>query len=448
MPILTFLNKSKSIFSNSKNGTPSQRIRVIGVTGSRGKTTTSEMLYHFLKGSGAHVGYLSSLGYTTNMTDVHNDLTADTIQPRDLNDLLSEMISNGLSYAVVEITPGNLKNKIYDDLIIDSAIITNLRGDNFSEFDSFGELLNTKLKFINQIRDRGLLILNDEEPDTVDWLRSNEDAIEQDIYIYPVNLSDINIDNVSLESGMNITWDGRPLSVNSPMHYNLLNTLQAFKMAESYKPDPKMHLSTKTYEMPKGRAEIVNQEPVKVIIDYAYTPVMLEESLSEISKLKNPSARIITVFGCAGKRDYERRKMGLVSMKYSYMSVLTSEDPKNEKVYDINSQIYGFTESQGGVLVERFSSAEEYQLSKKDNLLLRVQRVKANGDHPFIAFDADDYTSRLDAIHFAINFANPGDIVYITGKGHETTLAFDGIEYEWSDHEAVNVALSKQFQTV
>jgi UDP-N-acetylmuramoyl-L-alanyl-D-glutamate--2,6-diaminopimelate ligase len=436
MPIITFLNKQKALIAH-----PSRKIRVIGITGSRGKTSVTEMLYHLLKSSGGRVGYLSSLGYSADMENVEHDLNADSITSKELYNLLNRMVENNLSYAVIELTTDNLKKGKYEGVVIDSAIITNIKGDNYSGFKDFSEVLKYKLNFINKIRNGGLLILNDQEPDVMSWLQNQNDAIEQDIYIYPVNISEANILNESIAEGLKANIGEKEISIKSPVAYNLINSLQALKMAESYKPDPKLHTHVETYQNPKGRMELVANEPIQVVIDSAYTPLMLEDALSELTRLKAPDSRIITVFGAAGRRDPERRRMGLVSMKYSYLTILTAEDPKNEKVYDINNEIWKHTEEYGGVILDRFEGHEEYELSHKDNLLLRMQRVKANGDHPFITFDADDYTSRMDAIHFAINFAKPGDIVYITGKGAENTLAFDGIEYEWSDHEAARVAL-------
>lgn len=95
-----------------------------------------------------------------------------------------------------------------------------------------------------------------------------------------------------------------------------------------------------------------------------------------------------------------------------------------------------------GMMVERIGSSEEYKLINKYNLKSKIDRVKANGDVPTIAFDADDFTSRLDAIDLAARIAKPGDIVYITGKGEGITLEFYKVEYEWSDVEAVKRALA------
>ncbi|MEP7103980.1 MAG: Mur ligase family protein [Candidatus Dojkabacteria bacterium] len=438
-----FINKQKALISNLRAGNPSQKIKVIGVTGSRGKTVVTELLYHLFKNAGMKVGFISSTGYTDNMEEVQNDLSANFVEAGELHTLLDSMIKNQLEFAIVEMTAKNLLDKKYEGLTLDSGIITNIIGDDSSYFQDWFEYANTKLEFISKIRDKGLLILNDDEPQVVNWLLSQGDNLDRDVYVYPISSNETKVEEQNLARGSTFVWDDRKIITPSSHKNAILNNIQAIKLAESYKPDPKMASYTENFSIPKGRMEVIESNPFTVIIDYAYTPSMLEDSLEHISELKDPNAKIITVFGCAGEREHTRRQMGAISAKYSDITILTAEDPKSEKVFDINSEIVEVAQNYGGVLVERISSTDEYKMVNKDNLKQRIERVTTNQDHPIVAFDADDFTSRLDAINFAIKHAQPGDVVYITGKGHESTLAFDGIEYEWSDHEAVKVALNQ-----
>jgi len=436
-----FINKQKSLLANFRKGNPSEKIKVIGVTGSRGKTIVTELLYHLLKNAGMRVGYISSIGYSDDMEAAKNDLSANFVEPGELHSLLGNMITNQLDFAIVEMTARNLLDKKYEGITLDSGIITNIIGDDSSYFDDWYEYAGTKLDFISRIRDKGLLVLNDDEPQVVDWLLSQGDDLDRDIYVYPVSSSEIDVKNKDID-GSTFVWNNQAYSTTNSHKNAILNNVQAMKLASSYKPDPKLPMYAQEFKSPKGRMEVIQRNPFTVIVDYAYTPAMLEDALKYIEELKDPNAKIITVFGCAGERELTRRQMGAVSSNHSDMTVLTAEDPKSEKVYDINSQIIAFAENYGGVLVERIASTEEYALINKENLRQRIERVVANGDHPIISFDADDYTARLDAINFAVKNAKPGDIIYITGKAHETTLAFDGIEYEWSDQEAVKVAMN------
>ena len=438
-----FINKQKALLANLRKGNPSEKIRVIGVAGSRGKTIVTELIYHLFKTAGLKVGYISSNGYSDDMENVHVDMSANFLEPGEIQTLLSAMVKNELEFAIVEMTARNLMDKKYEGVTLDSGVITNMIGDDSSYFEDWLEYAGTKLDFISKIRDKGLLVLNDDEPQVVDWLLSQGDDLERDIYVFPVSSTDVNLKNESFD-GSNFIWDNRDILTPSSHRNATLNNVQAVKLAESYKPDPNLHTYTKEFVVPKGRMEVVKKVPFTVIIDYAYTPSMLEDSLSYIDTLMDKNARLISVFGCAGERERTRREMGAISAIYSDVTILGAEDPKSESVSDINSEIAAFAESNQGVLVERFGSSEEYKMINKENLTQRIERVITNGDHPVIAFDADDFTSRLDAINFAIKFAKPGDVVYITGKAHETTLAFDGIEYEWSDHEAVKVASENQ----
>lgn len=436
-----FINKQKSLLANFRKGNPSEKIKVIGVTGSRGKTIVTELLYHLLKNAGMKVGYISSIGYSDDMDNSKNDLSANFVEPGELHGLLGNMIRNQLEFAIVEMTARNLMDKKYEGITLDSGIITNIIGDDSSFFEDWYEYAGTKLDFISRIRDKGLLVVNDDEPQVVDWLLSQGDNLDKDVYVYPVSSLEIDLKNKNLD-GSTFVWNNQAFTTQQSHKNAVINNVQAIKLAGSYKPDPRLPMYAQEFKNPRGRMEVIQKNPFTVIIDYAYTPSMLEDSLKHIEELKDPNAKIITVYGCAGEREITRRQMGAVSSNHSDLTILTAEDPKSEKVYDINSQIIGFAEKFGGVLVERVGSSEEYQVMNKENLKQRIERVLANGDHPMVSFDADDYTARLDAINFAVKNANPGDIIYITGKAHETTLAFDGIEYEWSDQEAVKVAMN------
>lgn len=436
-----FINKQKSLLANYRKGNPSEKIKVIGVTGSRGKTIVTELLYHLLKNSGMKVGYISSTGYSDDSENSKSDMSANFVEPGQLHSLLSTMISNQLEFAIVEMTARNLMDKKYEGITLDSGIITNIIGDDSSFFQDWYEYAGTKLDFISRIRDKGILVLNDDEPQVVDWLLTQGDDIDKDVYVYPISSNEVDVKNKDF-NGSTFVWNNQAYTTPNGHKNSILNNVQAVKLAQSYKPDPRMPLYTGNFQTPKGRMEVILKSPFTVIVDYAYTPAMLEDSLTYIESLKDEKAKIITVYGCAGERELTRRQMGAVSSNHSDLTVLTAEDPKSEKVYDINSQIIEFAEKHGGVLVERVGSSEEFAALNKENLKQRIDRVVANGDHPIVSFDADDYTSRLDAIKFAIKSANPGDIIYITGKAHETTLAFDGIEYEWSDHEAVRLGMN------
>jgi UDP-N-acetylmuramoyl-L-alanyl-D-glutamate--2,6-diaminopimelate ligase len=189
--------------------------------------------------------------------------------------------------------------------------------------------------------------------------------------------------------------------------------------------------------------EVIKTEPFSVIIDFAHTPNSLESALNSLKELKNSGTKIITVFGCAGMRDKERRKMGEVAARLSDLVILTAEDPRDEKLSNINNEILEYAKESKGQLAARFKNSEDYEIKNLEELKSDMRTTKEAGNTPFFAFDADDISSRKDAISLAIGIAEKGDIVYLTGKAHEESLAFgaEQDEYPWSEHDVVKESL-------
>jgi len=201
-----------------------------------------------------------------------------------------------------------------------------------------------------------------------------------------------------------------------------------------------------SFNSPEGRMQLMQVEPFVVIVDFAHTPEALRKALQSVEKLKRAKKnRIITVFGCAGQRDKGRRRMGEISAQYSDITILTAEDPRDEELGDINNEIFSYAEKKNGVLVERFTNHDAYGIRDLKDIKAKVALVVKNQDKPFLAFDENSIRSREDAIELALRLANSDDIVFITGKGHEKSMAFGKQlkEYAWSDQKVVNRKLKK-----
>jgi UDP-N-acetylmuramoyl-L-alanyl-D-glutamate--2,6-diaminopimelate ligase len=227
--------------------------------------------------------------------------------------------------------------------------------------------------------------------------------------------------------------------------YNLENSLGAILLLKEFVALEDISKHLKTFKPPKGRMEVIQTEPFTVIIDFAHTPNSLESALKSLKEIKKADQKIITVFGCAGMRDKERRRMGEVSTRLSDITILTAEDPRDEKLFDINNEILEYAIHSKGKLLKRFSDSSEYKNNNIEDIKSELSRAIIDGDAPFFAFDADDITSRKDAISLAIGIADKGDIVYLTGKAHEESLAFgaDQTEYPWSEHDVAREILEK-----
>jgi UDP-N-acetylmuramoyl-L-alanyl-D-glutamate--2,6-diaminopimelate ligase len=186
-------------------------------------------------------------------------------------------------------------------------------------------------------------------------------------------------------------------------------------------------------------------DPIRVIVDFAHTPVSLEHSLSALREVLPKNKRIITVFGCAGKRDKGRRRMGNVSARLSDITVLTAEDPRNEPVAQINTEIYNTARSEKAHIIFRFTNHDDYALTSLGEIHAELEGTWKGDQKPFILFDENARRNRADAIELAIRLAREGDCVFITGKGHEQSLSFGAQEKEfaWSDQDEVTAVLEK-----
>ncbi len=190
--------------------------------------------------------------------------------------------------------------------------------------------------------------------------------------------------------------------------YNVSNALAAISTLRVLGVDDKnMNTLLKDFSSVQGRMNVLQKEPFMIIVDFAHTPNALKSALESASKLKKKNSKIILVFGCASKRDdYKRPIMGEYAKKYADITILTAEDCRMESLKKINDEIE--------------KGWKEYQTNEKRQL---------------IRFDDDTHNIKVrrDAIKKAISLASSGDIVLITGKGHERSLCFGLKEYEWSD---------------
>jgi UDP-N-acetylmuramoyl-L-alanyl-D-glutamate--2,6-diaminopimelate ligase len=434
--MISFINTQKSLISTLANGNPSTKLKVIGVAGSRGKTVTAHMLHHILKEGGINAGYISSLGYSTHSSESKKTFS-NTINSIDLNRILADMVKNGVTHAVVEVNSSRLKNKEFEGITFDSGILTNIFFDRPDDYENWNEYAKTKIDFLSKIRDGGLVVFNNHNEGITNWLIGEAEKIKNTIYSYWLDFNSLGAIRHSVNHAA-FEFENLPYIIPAIGTANILNAAQAAKLAQAYLPSNVITAALSSFQALKGRMEVNQKEPFSIIIDQASTPDMLEDALMHLHLIKPENSKIVTVLGAKGEQNKDRRSIGAIAAKYSNLVLLSACDPKSEKTADINTELHLNAELQKAVLVERITSQEEYLLINKDNLRAKINRVRENDDVPFVAFDADDYTSRLDAIDFAIKSANPGDIVFIVGKGDEDTLSFSHVDYEWSDSEAVN----------
>ncbi len=405
------------------------KMRYIGVTGTDGKTTTATMIYHILKKAGHKPALISTVGARIGDKEVSTGFHVTTPPSQQIYDFIQEIEANDCTHVVLEVTSQGLAMGRLAGAEFDVAVYTNITEEHLDYHDSWEGLFKAKsMLALKHLKSDGLVVLNADDKRTFDKL----DPLVENTTVYGWNtdfgLNHANIkaaDYISTKNGISFEIEDidedRQYKAEIPIlgDYNVSNALAAYAACDYLGVSTKQAVSAfKSFETIEGRMEVLQKEPFKVIVDFAHTPNALENALRYAENLVGENGRLISVFGCAGKRDkYKRAKMGAVSARYADITIITAEDPRSERLKDINDSI------------EEGWEKEIEQKSLSDRKLYR--------------FDDDSINTevRRNAIKEALDKAEKGDVVIICGKGHENSLCFGTKEYDWNDIHATRALL-------
>ncbi|RMD77000.1 hypothetical protein D6810_02235 [Candidatus Dojkabacteria bacterium] len=439
MKVGALVANPRRMFSNFRRIDSDEKLKIVGVMGTVGKTITTHILWHLLVKNGIKAALLSTEGFFK--MDSHDI----SIKANDLNwatfaGLVDDLISKSYEMFVVEVTTKSLSNGAFDNVKFDSGIITNILHHDKDLYLNWSKYAEWKLNFINSFKDNGLLIV-DSTNELLDWLEKNENQVASDILLYISGQHDFT--KLSDSTEQRFSFQGNQYRLKSYFDLNIKNAVMAMQMAQKYLDKNNFVEEIYEFELPKGRGELIKGGEISIIIDISKRKEEVEFSLSTIRKKLLPGQKIIALVGAEGSIDQDRKRVGLGALHIADGIIVCPTDPRNEDVSNINNMIVSYMEKDGGVVVERFLSEQEFIMANKDSLKLRIERVSRNNLVPIVTFDENNYTARLNAIELALLLATSGDVVYISGKGNENSMFFDGVEYEWSDEEAVNICLAK-----
>ena len=404
------------------NDFPARKLRMIGVTGTDGKTTTTSMIYHILRSAGIQVGMITTVSALIGERALDTGFHVTTPESPDIQAYLAEMVRAGLTHCILETTSHGLAQGRVDACDFDAAVITNVTHEHLDYHGSyenylrakgllFESLSKTPRKRIGNLRaavlnkdDQSYAYLKRVSPERqVSYSMQNEASLWAD-----------EIDNQPTELGFTCHFgEEKALRVRTPMNgiYNVSNCLAALGLCVNLLGVPAETAVRALASLPgvPGRMERIDLgQPFSAIVDFAHTPNALARALETARGLTK--GRLIAVFGSAGLRDREKRKMmPAVSVRLADLSFLTAEDPR--------------TESLDAIL--------------QDMALAAVEAGGREGENFWRVPD------RGDAIRLALQSARPGDLVIVCGKGHEQSMCFEKTEYAWDDRQAVRAALAE-----
>ncbi|MBV8327176.1 UDP-N-acetylmuramoyl-L-alanyl-D-glutamate--2,6-diaminopimelate ligase [Chryseobacterium sp.] len=379
---------------------PSKKLKLIGVTGTNGKTSVSTLLFDVFRNLGYDAALLSTV--EIRIGDEIIPATHTTPDVITINRILSEAVEKGCEYAFMEVSSHGIAQHRIEGLHFKVAGFTNLTHDHLDYHKTFEEYLKTKKRFFDELEDTAIAITNIDDKNGNVMLQ-NTKAKKKSYALktmadYHGKLLEVDF------NGMLLNFNGKEFWTTLTGKFNVYNLLLVFGIAEElgFEQDEILQAISKLKRV-SGRFETFKSDGgIFFIVDYAHTPDALENILDSINDIRTKNERLITVFGCGGDRDHSKRpEMGNIATKKSTLAIITSDNPRTEDPAQIIKEI------EAGVEPQNFSK----------------------------------YTSipdRKEAIKMAIKFAEPKDIVLVAGKGHETYQEINGVKHHFDDKEVIN----------
>lgn len=392
--INNFKHLPSAVLSGLFYGFPENKLKFIGVTGTDGKTTTVNLIYHILHQCGLPTAMISTVSAKINDKEFDTGLHVTAPDPWQLRKLLRKMVKEKIEYVVLEVTSHGLDQFRVWGISYEVGVITNVTHEHLDYHRTYRNYLQAKAKLLEKSK---VAIVNKDD--------FSYGFLSAKLQKFPKT----KVVTYSIKTEADFTVKNFSFITKLPGEYNRYNCLAAIAAVSTLGiSGEKIRKAVSSFEGVTGRMEEINAgQDFKVIVDFAHTPNALEQALNTLRKKLNKDARLIAVFGCAGLRDKQKRPMmGEISGRIADHTVITAEDPRTEDVGKICEQI-----------------AEGCQ--------------KAKGEYTIVP----DRTKAIDLA--AQKLAKKGDIVVICGKGHEKSMCFGKTEYPWSDQEAVKKALLK-----
>ena len=375
-----------AIAANIWFGFPSRKLTVIGITGTDGKTTTTTITYEILKGSGFKTSMITSVHAVIAGKSYDTGFHVTTPSAWWVQKYLREAVDHGDTHFLLEVTSHALSQFRVWGVKFAVGAITNVTHEHLDWHGTYENYLQTKLQLLQASK---IVVLN--RDDTVVYDEAIARLRRKKIVTYGIRRDAM------------ISTKTHPFATELPGIFNQYNCLAALGIADALGVDKKKAAhAIKIFKGVVGRMEVIQEKPFGIIVDFAHTPNAITQVLKTVRLLTKK--HLIHVFGSAGLRDHTKRPlMGNASAEFADVIVLTEEDYRTE---DVNR------------IIEEIASG--------------IPPIK----------EVHTFPNREEAISFALHAARPGDLVIITGKGHEKSLCRGTIEYPWNDQECVKKILN------
>jgi UDP-N-acetylmuramoyl-L-alanyl-D-glutamate--2,6-diaminopimelate ligase len=381
-------------------GDPSKKLKLVGVTGTNGKTTIATLLYEMFREFGYKVGLLSTVCNYIDDKAIPADHT--TPDPIELNRLLGDMVAEGCEYAFMECSSHAIHQRRISGLDFTGAIFTNLTRDHLDYHKTFENYRNAKKMFFDDLSKNAFAITNADDKNGMIMVQNTKATIKT----YSIKrMADFRAKILECHfEGMYLEIDGKEVGVQFIGKFNVSNLLAVYGAAVMLGKRPEdILVALSTLKSVNGRLEpIQSPEGYTAIVDYAHTPDALENVLAAIHEvLDTKGGHIITVCGAGGHRDKGKRPlMAQEAVKQSDTVILTSDNPRDEDPQ--------------AIINDMLAGLDTKQKKKVLNIV-----------------------DRKEAIRTAAMMAKKGDVILVAGKGHENYQEINGVKHHFDDHEVI-----------
>lgn len=386
-------------------GNPSAKLKLVGITGTNGKTTIATLLFQLFRGLGFNVGLISTV--QNHINDNIIPATHTTPNPIALNALLQDMVNANCQYCFMEVSSHAVAQNRIAGLTFTGGVFSNITHDHLDFHKTFDSYLKAKKEFFDQLPKSAFALTNADDKNGMVMLQNTKANKKSYALKQMADFKARIIENKF--SGLNLDIDQTDVffkMVGSFNAYNLLATYGTAILLEQDKLEVLTILSTLAGA--EGRFDYtVSKEGVIAIVDYAHTPDAVQNVLSTIANIRKGTEQVITVIGCGGDRDKTKRPiMAQVACDWSDKVILTSDNPRTENPQTIISEM-------------------------------------EKGVSPTNQRKVLSITDRKEAIKTACHIAKPGDIILVAGKGHEKYQEINGVRNHFDDKEVLNEQLNQ-----
>lgn len=400
-------SKALALAATAFYDNPSEKLKLIGVTGTNGKTTTTTLLFNLYSKLGFHCGLLSTV--VNKIGDQNIPSTHTTPDPVSLNALLAQMVEDGCSHCFMEVSSHAIHQHRTTGLSFTGGVFTNITHDHLDYHKTFAEYIKVKKTFFDNLGKDAFALTNVDDKNGMVMLQNTKATKHTYALKSPAEFKAKVMENQF--SGLVLNINGTELWTRLIGDFNAYNLLAVYGVSQLLGEDSTEVMTViSNLESVEGRFEYFQSETgITAIVDYAHTPDALENVLKTIANIRTKNETVYTVVGCGGDRDKAKRPtMAAIACERSDKVILTSDNPRSE---DPNV-----------ILEEMMAGVSGVHFKKTLSIVDRAQAIKT-----------------------AVSMAEKGDIILIAGKGHEKYQEIKGVKHDFDDMQ-ITIDLFKKLE--